>query len=140
MNDKIKIGFDIGGVLSKYPDILRPIIAALSVSPDIEIHVLSDMHPIDKCIDWIRRNELSIINENIHSCDYAIYGEECKAMKAKEIGLHVLIDDFMGYISIANSPILRLFTMPDHTRDYYHESWKTDGSEGNFGRIKNKKN
>ena len=55
-----RIGFDIGGILSKYPDILRPIVAALLAAPDVEVHVLSDMHPrvvagFDSCFDWHSR-------------------------------------------------------------------------------------
>lgn len=72
--------------------------------------------------------------ERVHSCDYGGHGEECKAVKAREIGLDVLVDDFPGYVASVDAPTLRLLAMPDPTRDYYHDSWKTDGSEGAFGR------
>jgi hypothetical protein len=132
----IKIGFDIGGVLSKYPEILTPFINSLvKNNPDIEVHVLTDMHPIEKCVDWIARNGLQVKPENIHSCDYANLGEECKALKSLELGIDILMDDFVGYVAPFGAPI-RLLTMPDHTRPYYHDDWVTDGSEGNFGRRK----
>lgn len=131
----IKIGFDIGGVLSKYPEILRPIVAALAASPEIEVHVLSDMHPHAKCVDWVvTRNGFAVLPERIHPCDYAEHGERCKAFKAAEIGLDVLVDDFVGYLAVVGAPPLRLLVMPDPDRDYYHPTWGTDGSEGNFGR------
>ena len=137
MNRIVKVGFDIGGVLSKYPDLLRPVVAALATSSEVEVHVLSDMHPHEKCVDWVvNRNGFAVLPERIHSCDYTLHGEECKAIKSREIGLDVLVDDFPGYVASIGAPILRLLSMPDPTRDYYHETWKTDGSEGNFGRRK----
>lgn len=133
----IKIGFDIGGVLSKYPEIFKPVIDALCDSPDIELHVLSDMHPTEKCQDWIiNKNNLSIKPENIHSCDYSEHGELCKAIKCKELGIDIMIDDFVGYVA-EGSPV-RLLVMPDPHRPYFHDDWKTDGSEGDFGRRKKK--
>lgn len=135
MGNVIKIGFDIGGVLSKYPDILLPIVRALVASPDIEVHVLSDMSR-EKIVDMLVRNALPVRPEHVHACDYAEYGERCKAVEANDIGLDVLVDDFMGYLAMAGAPPLRLLSMPDPDRDYFHETWKTDGSEGNFGRRK----
>lgn len=131
----VKVGFDIGGVLSKYPDLLRPIIEALSVAPNVEVHVLSDMQPHAKCVDWVvHRNGFAIPPERIHACDYDAHGESCKAVKAREIGLDVLVDDHLGYVATVGAPALRLLAMPDPTRPYYHDNWKTDGSEGTFGR------
>ena len=133
----IKIGFDIGGVLSKYPEILTPFVNSLVTNcPDIEVYVLTDMHPIEKCQDWIAKNGLQVKPENIHSCDYEEHGELCKAVKSKELSIDIMIDDFLGYVA-AGSPI-RLLMMPDPERPYYHDEWKTDGSEGSFGRRKKK--
>lgn len=131
----IKIGFDIGGVLTKYPEILTPFVNSLvKNNPDIEVHVLSDMHPVEKCQDWLARNGLQVKPENVHSCDYSTYGETCKAVKCKELDIDILMDDFIGYVA-EGSPI-RLLVMPDAKRPYYHDDWKTDGSEGDFGRRK----
>jgi len=131
----IKIGFDIGGVLSKYPEIFKPLIDALSKSPDIDLHVLSDMFPVEKCQDWIiNKNNLSIKPENIHSCDYKEHGELCKTIKCKELGIDIMIDDFVGYV--AEGAPVRLLVMPDARRPYFHDDWITDGSEGDFGRRK----
>lgn len=135
----VKVGFDIGGLLSKYPGLLRPIVNALLASPDVEVHVLSDMHPRQKCVTDVTSNGFNVPTCNIHSCDYSAHGEECKAVKAREIGLDVLVDDFPGYVATVGTPVLRLLAMPDPTLDYYHEGWKTDGSEGNFGRRKEKR-
>lgn len=130
-----KIGFDIGGVLSKYPEAIAFYRACLA-SPLMEVHIITDM-PHDKALGMLRINGLLELDASrIHSCDYAAHGEECKAEKAKEIGLDAIVDDFIGYVATPSAPPLRLLAMPDPTRDYYHETWKTDGAEGNFGRRK----
>jgi hypothetical protein len=130
----IRIGFDIGGVLSKYPDLLRPIVTALLASPEVEVHVLSDMFPHEKCVAFVRDNGFLIPPEHIHSCDYGEHGELCKAEKMRELSLDIMLDDFPGYL--AEGCALRLLVMPDPNRPYYADDWKTDGSEGNFGRRK----
>jgi hypothetical protein len=131
----VKIGFDIGGVLSKYPDILTPFVNSLVENcPDIEVHVLTDMHPIEKCRDWVARNGLKVKPENVHSCDYKEHGELCKTVKCKELSIDILMDDFIGYV--AEGAPIRLLVMPDAKRPYYHDDWQTDGSEGDFGRRK----
>lgn len=130
----VRIGFDIGGVLSKYPDLLLPIVRALSVTTDVEVHVLSDMAPHAKCVDAVHRNGFLVPPERIHSCDYETFGDNCKAEKAREIGLDVLIDDYLGYVAVQGAPRIRLLMMPDADADYYHPNWETDGSEGTFGR------
>lgn len=131
----IRIGFDVGGVLSKYPEILTPFVNSLIINcPDVEVHVLSDMHPKEKIIDWLQRNSLSVNPSNVHSCDYIEHGELCKAVKCQELQIDIMMDDFIGYLA-EGSP-LRLLVMPDAKRPYYHDDWKTDGSEGNFGRRK----
>lgn len=134
MSQPVKVGFDIGGVLSKYPDILRPVVAALLASPRVEVHVLSDMFPHAKCVAFVHENGFHVPPERIHSCDYGTHGELCKAEKMREIGIDIMLDDFPGYL--AEGCALRLLVMPDPHRPYYHDEWKTDGSEGDFGRRK----
>ena len=127
-----KIAFDIGGVLSKYPQLLRPIVSALLKSPGIEVHVISDMHSVDKMREVLYRNAFYIHPDKIHSANYAEEGEECKANLCTKLGIDILMDDFPGYL--ADGHHLRLLVMPDTSQDYYHPDWTADGSEGNFGR------
>lgn len=131
----LKIGIDMGGVLSKYPEILIPLVNSIAMNiADIEVHILSDISPKEKIQDWLDRNNVYVNPENVHSCDYAEHGELCKAIKCKELNIDILMDDFIGYLT-EGAPI-RLLVMPDAQRPYYHDDWKTDGSEGNFGRRK----
>lgn len=126
----MRIAFDVGGVLSKYPDTFRRLVNSTSC----EVHVISDMHPVEKILDMLRRNKFFVPPYRVHSADYAKHGENCKAVLCEELGIDMLFDDFIGYL--AGGKHIRLLVMPDPDRDYYHEDWKTDGSEGNFGRRK----
>ncbi len=134
----LKIGIDIGGVITKYPDVVLPLMNALRDNPLFEVHVLTDM-PRKKALKMLRANKVTIHPDRLHACDYAKYGEQCKAVKAEELGLDMLWDDHMGYVSMADMPALRLFVMPDPTRDYYHPTWKTPGDDPSFGRVLQKK-
>lgn len=44
----------------------------------------------------------------------------------------MMIDDFPAYV--AEGRAARLLLMPNIREPYYHDHWKTDGKEGNFGR------
>lgn len=128
----MKIAFDVGGVLSKHK-ILRELFLSL-LDGDNEIYVISDMHPEEKILDMLVLNGFPLLDISVHSADYATHGENCKKVLCEEIGIDILIDDFIGYV--AQGKYVRLLVMPDPNEPYYSDDWKTDGSEGNFGRRK----
>lgn len=130
-----KIGFDIGGVLSKYPIIFLAMMATLEASPDWEVYVLTDM-PHDKAVAMLRMNGINIPDSRVHSCDYDAHGEGCKAVKAAELGLDMLIDDFGAYVSVPGKPMVRLLVMPDPGLPYYADGWEMTATDGKFGRCK----
>lgn len=134
MSRPVRIGFDVGGVLSKYPEILRPILEALHHSKQVEVYVISDMYPAEKIIDMLEMNGLWFYKHRVWSADFKKHGEYCKAALCEELGIDVLVDDFAGYVGTPGKPPLRLLSMPDTSRPYYADDWKTDGSEGDFGR------
>ena len=142
----IKIAFDIGGVLSKYPKEFKQIIKCLhmgnldnlrfSTEELVEIHIISDIKPKEKATKFVHDNGFAIPYNRIHVADYEKYGENCKAVLCEELGIDIMIDDHMGYLNEPGKPPVRLLVMPDQYKPYYHDSWKTDGSEGDFGRNK----
>jgi hypothetical protein len=129
----MRIAFDVGGVLSKYAQI-RTLFNALSQTPGVEVFVVSDMHPKEMITKMLSMNDLNFKEENVISADYKQHGEQCKKVVCEELGLDILIDDFIGYV--AQGKHVRFLVMPDPDEDYYSDDWKTDGSEGNFGRRK----
>jgi len=136
----LKIAFDIGGVLSKYPDKFRKLINKLQSvdlidnTPNVEVFVISDMHDIDAMHRMLVMNDIFISKSKIYSADYNTYGEYCKTKLCNELDIDIFIDDFIGYV--AEGDFIRLLVMPDVNKSYYDDSWKTDGSEGDFGRRK----
>lgn len=137
----MKIAFDVGGVLSKYPQVFRPLLEVLAESFGVEVYVVSDMHPETKIIDMLTLNDLYRFVDFVRSADYKTHGEMCKAVLCRELGIDLLIDDHMGYLATPGKPLVRLLVMPDPTLPYYATAvepgdphWNTDGSEGDFGR------
>lgn len=125
----LKIGIDI----TKYPDTFALLFNALDAAPGVEVHVVTDM-PREKAAAMLARNGWMVRDGRLHSCDYDAHGEGCKAAKAAELGLDVLIDDFVGYVSIPGSPPVRLLVMPDASLPYYSDLWNGDGES--FGRAR----
>jgi hypothetical protein len=82
----IKIGIDIGGVLTKYPEIVVPLMTALGGHPAFEVHVLTDM-PREKAVEMLVANGVRLDSKRLHACDYATHGERCKAVKAAALCL-----------------------------------------------------
>lgn len=128
----MKIAFDVGGVISKHPAVFKTLLAALHRSKEVEVWIISDMHPEQKIIDMLQLNGVEFLMHRVRSAAYQIHGELCKQVLCDELGIDLLIDDFPGYV--ATGKHVRLLVMPDPHLDYYHVDWKTDGSEGNFGR------
>jgi len=145
----LKIAFDIGGVISKYPDVFRHLAMKLAISDtligptadthnsvgsSVEIYVISDMHDVDLMHSMLARNGFYLAKSQIFSADYETYGEYCKTKLCEELGIDILIDDFVGYL--AEGSFVRLLVMPNARQPYYHDTWKTIGDEDAFGRRK----
>lgn len=132
-NKKLRVSFDIGGVLSKYPNEFRTMARALAASPDIEVFVITDMHIHDQSVGFVHSNGFEFIPaENILNSNYTDFGERCKEQTILDYGIDIHIDDFPGYCAHTNA--INLFVWPNPNEPYYSDDWVTDGSEGNFGR------
>ena len=129
----MKVCFDIGGVLSKYPEVFRPIVAALQAG-GVEVHVVTDRPPNrrDLAVDLVRRNGYDVPPERIHCADVERHGYGCKAVVLEAIGADVHVDDFPGYLD-GGCPV-RLLVMPDAHRPHYAHDFWTDGTEEPWGR------
>lgn len=130
----MKIAFDIGGVLSKFPNEFRSLIDTLMASH--QIHVITDMHDHTEVVNVLIRNGFKIPSENVHCADYTGKGEYCKAILLKELGIDIFIDDFGPYLTwdsaLGPAPI-RLMIAPDGFRPYWHPEWQTNDN-CDFGR------
>jgi hypothetical protein len=134
----VRIGLDVGGVLSKYPYVFRALLRACAGSGHVEWHIVSDMHPKEEILTMLALNEIDVPAYRVHSADFAKYGEACKVILAKELRLSMMIDDFGAYV--AEGDLARLLVMPNIRQPYYHDHWKVpppkDGKFSDFGRRK----
>ena len=129
----MKIAFDIGGVLSKYPHVFRPMVKALQAG-GAEVFVLTDMHDHEQSVRFVQENGYNIPSDHILNSDYNTYGERCKEVVIREHEIDLHIDDFPGYC--AHTSCVSLLVWPNPDLPYYHDDFVTDGSEGMFGRRK----
>jgi len=143
----MRVAFDVGGVLSKYPGEFRELIANL-IRGGNEVFIISDIHPRERILDLLRMNHFVtdderwpigpalIPEENVYSADYHTHGEACKAVMLEQLGIDMFFDDFIGYVTpiIGEHRTIRFLIMPDHEKPYYDNSWKTPDGEPIFGR------
>lgn len=128
----LRVALDIGGVISKYPDVIRSFAQAL-VAGGAEVYVITDMHDHAGVCATLARNEFGFIDPTrVHCADYTTHGEGCKAVLLRDLRIDVMLDDFVGYVAIPGCPV-RCLVMPDATQPYWHPTWQT-GDDQEFGR------
>ena len=127
----LKVAFDIGGVISKYPGLFRKWVQMHVVTP----YILTDMSPLSRVKKTLEDNYINFPEGNILLADYEKYGEMCKAVVCEEQGIDILIDDHVGYLAIPGSPLIRLLVMPDPALPYFAKDWKDDRNTGTEGRF-----
>lgn len=127
---RLKVGVDIGGAVSKYPDVFRRLISTLQAG-GAEVWAVSDMAR-EKAVDMLERNGIPVEAERVVHADYEKHGERCKQVACERLGIEIMIDDHAGYVYSGSH--VRLLVMPDPDLPYYADKWRTDGSEGTFGR------
>lgn len=134
---KLRVSFDIGGVLSKYPEKFRPLVSVLLKSEEVEVFVITDMHNHEQSVKFVQENGFDIPSERILNSNYVEHGEDCKAKTIEENNIDIHIDDFPGYC--AHTKCISLFVWPNPELPYYADDFKTDGTEGDFGRRRKTK-
>lgn len=138
----MKIGFDVGGVISKYPNEFKRIISSFNYENEsssghgiIDLYIISDIFPIDYTWQMLVKNGISYYfdKKNVHSANYEKYGNMAKAVLIKELNLDIFVDDFDGYLqwdsSLGTQPLL-LRVMPDAFKPYWSDDWRCDGEFG----------
>jgi len=106
----MKLAFDIGGVLGKYPTVFLPLISTLH-DGGAEVFVLTDILDKQVAQEQLNRYGYSFLPEKILCADFERYGERCKSVLIKEHGIDLLVDDHPGYC--ADSGCVSLFVWPD---------------------------
>lgn len=131
----MKIAFDIGGVLSKYTQVCKEWLAVMKTG-GAEVFILTDMHDRAQMLYMLALNGIDVPADHVYTADYKKYGEACKAILMRQLGIDILVDDHPGYTiwPWPEPAPMRLLVQPDVRRAYYAPEWATDGKEGDFGR------
>lgn len=129
---KLRIAFDIGGVLSAHPE-LRTLFDVCQASDAVEVFIVTDM-PNDAALAMLQQNAIRIAPERVLSADYAKHGGACKAVVCENHKIAVMLDDAINYACTGS--FLRLLVMPMVERPYYSDDWKVPSESGNFGRAR----
>lgn len=95
---KMKIAFDIGGVISKYPGQMKTMMKAL-IAGGVEVFILTDM-PQTTAIPMCRLNGIDFIaDDHILSADWGLHQDSAKTVVMKERSIDILIDDRPDYVA-----------------------------------------
>ena len=123
----MKIAFDIGGVITRYPVAMKTMMRALQAG-GVDVHILSDI-PIDILRKLVEINDLNFIPaENVHSADWAADQDMCKSKMCESLGIDMLIDDRPDYCAVGNFIGLVVSPRPA-TTSYYAEGWNNTTAE-----------
>lgn len=117
---KLRIGFDIGGVLSKYPE-MQKIMQAFLDARYFDVYIITDM-PRDQAVEMLKDNGVEWNSSRLLCGDWLKNGDECKQVLMAEHKIDIMIDDRMDYI--LNGPAIGLLVMPRPKVPYYSAGWK----------------
>lgn len=116
----MRVAFDIGGTISRYPNEMKAMMIAF-MAGGVEVHIMTDINPKD-ATKLIIANGLDFVPANhVHSCDWSTYGDLCKTQMMEQLGIDVLIDDRPDYCAAGN--FIGLVVSPRPAVPYYHKSW-----------------
>lgn len=116
----MKVAFDIGGVISRYPNEMKAMMKALWHN-EVEVYILTDMNQQDAQAAREENDLFFIAPERVLSADWSKYGDRCKTVVCEEHGIDILIDDRPDYVAEGN--FIGLVISPRPRVPYYHSSW-----------------
>jgi hypothetical protein len=118
---KIRIGFDIGGVIGKYTQEFAALMQACAQSPVFEVYVITDM-PRSLASRALSANSIPFEDDHLLCADFAKHGDLCKAVLMEEHSIDMMIDDRPDYIT--EGVRIGLCVMPRPRIPYIHPDWK----------------
>ena len=131
----MKVSFDIGGVVAKYPEKFKALMKILFIG-GAQIYVITDM-PKVSAVEMLRENGFDyVLADRIFSADYEGEGERCKQFLIEKHGIDIHLDDFAAYCS--HESCISLFVWPNPDKPYYADDFKTK-TDFKFGRVRSKK-
>lgn len=123
------IAFDIGGVISRYPEQMRELMLAFQAA-GTDVRVLTDMCPDDARASLNANGFDFMPDDKIHSADWTAHGDRCKSEVIRREGIDVLIDDRPDYC--AEGDFIGLVLSPRPQKPYYATEWVNPRSSLTF--------
>lgn len=123
----MRIAFDIGGVISRYPKQMKEMIKSF-IQSGHDVYIITDMNPTD-ALSACENNDIlltGIKQENIISANWSEHGDLCKSVVMKNLSIDVMFDDRPDYI-YEGVPI-GFFLMPRPSMPYYAAEWNSGAS------------
>ncbi len=124
MLDVLKVAFDLGGLISRYPGEMKTLMACL-IRSGAEVFILTDMNHIDARRAITENNLGGFISadwsKHILSADWSKHGDLCKTILMEMHKINILIDDRPNYAAIGN--FIGLVLSPRPHVPYYHNTW-----------------
>ena len=121
MKSRYRIGFDIGGTISKYPEQMLALMRALMRSNEFEVFIITDMKRED-ALSSLGKNNIHIGSSHLLCADWDQHGDLCKSVLMQEHHIDIMIDDRPDYIT-EGVPVA-LLLMPRPHFPYFHATWK----------------
>lgn len=120
----MKIGIDVGGVSTKFPLEMISLCNSMILTGH-EVLFITDREDIDVVCRGLSSTGFSVCDEQVIFADYKKYGDACKSVLMREIGVDIMIDDNPGYLAWPwpEPAPLRLQVFPDQCRPYYSPLW-----------------
>jgi len=116
----MKIAFDIGGLISRYPEQMTTMMRAL-IAGGVEVYIITDMNQQD-ALTACRENNLDFIPpERILSGDWSKCGDRCKTVLCEEHEIDIMVDDRPDYCAEGN--FIGLVLSPRPQVLYYAPGW-----------------
>lgn len=120
-NGKYRVGFDIGGVISKFPEPMKALMRALASSPEHEVFIITDM-PIAIAKQMLECNNVPFDDEHLICVDFSAHQDLCKSNLAETHGIDIMIDDRPDYVALGFQ--IGFIISPRPLLPYEHASWK----------------
>jgi hypothetical protein len=119
----MRISFDIGGVISRYPKQMKMLIWALLQSC-IDVYVVTDM-PWPTARELLNSNGFDCIDDDhLKSADWNTHGDRCKAMLLKQLAIDIHFDDYPAYC-VTDCDTIGMFVWPVPSKPFSAPGWKT---------------
>lgn len=121
VNLALRVSFDIGGVITRYPRQVRALMWAL-IHGGVEVFVLTDMAR-ETAVALLRQNGFPFVGEDhVIGADWNAHEDRCKDVEMRRLRIDVHFDDFAPYC-VTSDDTMTLMVWPKPSLPYNAAEW-----------------